>query len=188
MSSLEMSPVIEGVKCAPLSKNFDSRGWLSEVYRNHFVALDMGAQDFQALQVNAMWSIAGSLRGSHVHLRHSDYFILLSGYGVLGLFDLRKDSKTYGKSDMISLSMELSGAVLVPPGVVHGIYFPTDSFLVTIESSYYDPEEEFRVKWNAPQTGIAWPCKDPILSEADKRAPSFEKMLQAYTEASREES
>lgn len=162
---------IPGVVSVPLQRHEDARGWLCEMYRLSW------AKHVPALQVNVMRSLAGSLRGSHVHGKHTDYFYLASGEAVFSLYDVRKNSSAYRSGRLIPMSAGTPQALIVPPGVVHGVYFSVDSVLVTVESDYYNPKEEFRVKWNDQTLGMPWPCEAPILSPEDAKAPLFDEMI-----------
>ena len=126
-----------------------------------------------------MWSRAGTLRGSHVHGAHTDYFVMASGRTAVGIRDVRKRSPTFGMTAVVELSSESPSAMIVPPGVLHGLYFPVDSILITVESRVYDPEEEVACQWDDPELEIPWPFSAPILSDADRRAQSYREMLAA---------
>ena len=162
---------IDGVRLVPLTLHHDPRGWLFEAYRDGWM------DKAQELQVNVMWSRANVLRGPHVHGRHTDWFVIASGESLVGLKDARRRSDTRGAIEFVRLHANAPAALVVPPGVIHGVYFPAESLLVTVESSTYDPEEEFRCRWNDPALEIAWPFADPCLSDSDRHAPSYADML-----------
>ena len=44
-------------------------------------------------------------------------------------------------------------------------------------SSFYHPETEQGFRYDDPTVGIKWPFENPILSEKDRNAPSFEEMF-----------
>jgi dTDP-4-dehydrorhamnose 3,5-epimerase len=162
-----------GATLRNLRANPDRRGWLMEAFRAEWTSGLAGAQ------VNVTWSRAGSLRGSHVHHRHADYFVLAQGRSIIGLKDLRRRSAAFGSVHLIELHAESPRALAVPPGVLHGLYFPVDSLLVTVESHAYDPDEELRCRWDDPELGIPWPFRDAILSDADRDAQSFAELMRA---------
>lgn len=160
-----------GVQIRPLTPHQDRRGWLVEAFR------DSWAPGVGNAQVNLTWSRAGTLRGSHVHGVHTDYFVLASGRVTVGIRDLRKRSPSFGMTALAELTGDSPSAMTVPPGVLHGLYFPLDSLLLTVESHVYDPAEEIRCRWNDPDLAIPWPFADPILSDADRGAQSYRELM-----------
>lgn len=162
--------MITGVTRFPIEKIQDRRGWLAEIYRQEW------DEKIVARQINVMTSVARSLRGSHVHGKHHDYFYVPYGNAIVGLKDVRKSSSSYGKIEFEDLRS--GGALSIPPGVVHGVYFPSWSILVTVETLTYDPSEEFAVRWDDPELGIPWPPMDPILPEGGDRSPSYREMME----------
>jgi dTDP-4-dehydrorhamnose 3,5-epimerase len=162
-----------GTTLRSLTPHPDRRGWLMEAFREQWAPGHAGAQ------VNVTWSRAGALRGSHVHCRHADYFVVAQGRALVGLKDLRRRSPAYGGTALVELRAEAPQALLVPTGVLHGLYFPVDSLLVTVESHPYDPEEEVRCRWDDPALGIPWPFREAILSDADRDAQSFDSLMRA---------
>jgi dTDP-4-dehydrorhamnose 3,5-epimerase len=161
-----------GVTLRPLVPHHDQRGWLVEAFRESWAGVD-GAQ------VNLMWSRAGTLRGSHVHGLHADYFVLVSGRALVGIRDVRKRSPTFGMTALVDLCSDSPSAMTVPPGVAHGLYFPVESILLTVESRTYDPLEEVRCRWDDPEMGISWPFSAPIVSDDDRGAQSYRDMMAA---------
>jgi len=78
---------------------------------------------------------------------------------------------------LVELSSESPSAMTIPPGVLHGLYFPADSILLTVESHVYDPVEEVRCQWDDPELEIPWTFSSPILSDADGGAQSYREMM-----------
>ena len=150
-----------GVRIRPLEPHHDSRGSLVEAFR------DSWDPSVQGAQVNLMWSRAGTLRGSHVHGKHADYFVLAAGRSTIGIKDVRKRSPAYGTTALVELTSDTPSAMIVPPGVLHGLYVPVESILLTVESHVYDPEEEVRCLWNDPDLGIPWPFSSARVSASD---------------------
>ena len=83
------SPIAD-VRLRALVMHHDSRGTFTEVFR---AGWDTGLRPVQ-------WSVIRSghnvLRGPRVHLRHTDYVVVVSGRMLLGLCDLRETSATHG--------------------------------------------------------------------------------------------
>ncbi len=168
---MEDMPLPLGVSIRPLEPHHDRRGWLVEAFRESW------APGVEGAQVNITWSRAGTLRGSHVHGVHSDYFVPASGRVAVGIKDVRKRSPTFAMTALVELSSESPSAMTVPPGVLHGLYFPVDSILLTVESHVYDPMEEIRCRWDDAELQIPWPFSSPILSDDDLGAQSYRAMM-----------
>lgn len=164
----------EGVEVRPLKPHADSRGVFTELFRGEWVT------GIDPVQWNAVRSVAGVLRGVHVHAYHTDYLTVVAGAMLLGLYDLRRGSSTSGLSAMISLSEDQPSAVTVPVGVCHGFYFATPSVHVYAVSKYWDGTDELSCRFDAPELGLSWPEARPILSDQDRLAGSFASMRAAF--------
>jgi len=67
---------IDGVVVHDLTPHHDSRGNLVEIFRESWNLGD------RPVQFNAVTSAVGVLRGVHVHVRHVDHLVLVSGQFV----------------------------------------------------------------------------------------------------------
>jgi len=152
---------IDGVRRHALERHSDHRGELVELL------VDDWFEDFNAVQWNYLRSEANTLRGFHCHVKHVDVVMPLAGEVVIGLKDLRDDSPTLGRSEQFTV-MPSSEAILIPPGVGHGFYFPSTSVLVFAVSRRWDPDDELRCAWDDPDLGLEWGCSDPRLSDGDR--------------------
>jgi dTDP-4-dehydrorhamnose 3,5-epimerase len=166
-----MQSLLIGCILLPLDPKPDRRGWLLEAFRTSWLP------DIPCSQINLMWSRAGTLRGSHVHGVHVDCFVMASGECLIGLKDVRDRSPTFARLSMLQLSCEVPNLIVVPASVVHGLNFPVDSILLTVESDFYDPSEEIPCRWDDKELGIPWPFTTPILSDKDAQAQSYREMM-----------
>jgi dTDP-4-dehydrorhamnose 3,5-epimerase len=158
---------IEGVELISLTAHEDGRGSLTEVFRRDWIP-SAGAM----IQANLSISNGGVLRGMHFHRAQTDYWCLLAGSAFVGLYDLREGSPTVATKAEIRLTADLGRqALLIPPGVAHGFYAETDLMLAYFVDRYFDGQDEFGVMWNDPNVGIAWPARNPELSERDRSNP-----------------
>ena len=83
--------------------------------------------------------------------------------------DLRKSSKTFGKSFSIILSEENCLSLYVPEGFAHAYYTYSDLSIIYYKlSNYYHPECEDGLVWNDKFLKIKWPKKNPIVSKRIK--------------------
>jgi len=162
---------IDGVVVTSLDPKADDRGVFTEVYRASW------ATQIAPVQWNVVASHADVLRGFHVHVSHCDYLLVLEGELVLGLRDIRPESPTHGVTETICLRPETASAVMMPPGVAHGFYFPKPSRHLYCVSHYWNMADELGCRWDDPALGLTWPTTSPALSERDRLAGSFEVMV-----------
>jgi dTDP-4-dehydrorhamnose 3,5-epimerase len=123
------------------------------------------------IQWNVGASAAGVLRGVHVHLRHTDYLVVVGGRMNVGLCDLRPGSPTAGLATLLELRHDALTALCMPPGVAHGFFSPAASTFVYGLTEYWDPTDDVGIFWSDPQLGIPWGDIHPTLSERDAKAP-----------------
>jgi dTDP-4-dehydrorhamnose 3,5-epimerase len=71
-------------------------------------------------------------------------------------------------------------AVLIPPGVGHGFYFPVASSLIYSVTDYWDADDELGCRWDDPELHVEWQAADPLLSERDQRAGGLREMINEY--------
>lgn len=169
-----MTDVIDGVQFRDLTPHHDARGHLIEIYRESW------ALGERPLQFNAVTNAAGVLRGVHVHVAHVDHLVLVAGSMLLGLHDLRPWSQTAGRSWQVAINASDPRAVIIPTGVAHGFYFPEPSLHVYGISSYWNPDDEIACRFDCPELGLAWPERDPVLSEKDAAAQDYAAFKDAF--------
>ncbi len=159
-----------GVLLRELEIHRDARGALTEFFHSSWI------DAFQPAQWQVTVSEPGSLRGVHLHLHHTDYFVVLDGAVTVGLHDLRAGSPAHGRGVLVELDGTAPAALMVPPGVAHGAYCRTRATYVIGIDHGYDPADEFGCRWNDPQLGIAWPSDAPLLSARDAALPSLAEL------------
>jgi dTDP-4-dehydrorhamnose 3,5-epimerase len=151
----------------------DERGSVGELLRRNWVP------SVEFVQWNVVQSVAGALRGVHWHERHHDLIAPVAGTVLVGLADLRARSPTRRVAELIELDAQGPAAVVVPPGVAHGLYSIEPTTLLYAVSRYWDDEDEFGVAFDDPELGIPWPCgrDDVILSERDRALPRLSELV-----------
>lgn len=160
----------EGVSVTPLTTHRDPRGGLAELLRSNAI------QGPQPVQWIVSESERNAFRGVHVHVQHWDYLFVLQGELLLGLHDMRPTSLTYRRSATVTLRGSDLRAVVIPPGVAHGFYYPERTLHLLGTSTYWDRRDDLACRWDAPELGIEWPCADPILSPRDRDAGGYAEM------------
>lgn len=106
------APSIPGVKIVPLSKYADSRGWLTELFRD-----DELPEGFRPAMGYMSVTHAGVARGPHEHVDQTDCFAFLSGQFELVLWENRPGNPEMKASLMVGENNPV--VAFVPPGVVH---------------------------------------------------------------------
>jgi dTDP-4-dehydrorhamnose 3,5-epimerase len=163
-----------GVAIKDLTPHADDRGVFTEVHR------DAWHDGQRMLQWNFVRSRANVLRGVHVHRTHWDWIVLVEGMMVLALHDVRPDSPTRGRSIIVKLRGETPRAASIPPGVVHGFFYPVPSVHVYAVSQYFDPTDELGCRFDSPELGFDWPIATPLLSKRDDEAGSYSEMVAGF--------
>ena len=107
---------IKGVVVRKLEKYFDSRGWLTELFRR-----DELDEEFFPAMTYVSSTNPGITRGPHEHWDQADYFCFMGPSNFkLRLWDNRKQSETFGCVMTMIVGEDNPAAVLIPAGVVHG--------------------------------------------------------------------
>jgi len=157
----------------------DARGFFLESW-NRDTFREIGI-DVDFVQDNHSRSSKGVLRGLHYQIGDAAQGKLVwvtSGTVFDVIVDLRQSSPTFGIWDGYVLSTETHDRLYVPPGCAHGfmVLSETCDFFYKV-TKLYDPRAERSLRWNDPDLAIDWPLEigvEPILSDKDKAAPSFE--------------
>jgi dTDP-4-dehydrorhamnose 3,5-epimerase len=150
-----------------------------------FFARTWSAEEFKSQGLNpnlAQCSISfnerkGTLRGMHYQDQPYPEAKLVrccSGSICDVLLDLRTASSTYCKWFAVELTAGNRKMLYVPEGVAHGFVTLTDCVEVFYQiSESYRPECARGVRWDDPIFEIAWPIRDPIISQRDRTFPDF---------------
>lgn len=163
-----------GVVLTERPKHLDARGELFEIYRHDTADL------MQLRQWNLVRCARNSLRGVHVHLKHADYIVVVEGEFVFGLRDIRSDAMKRGMSAMLRISSDRVCALQIPPGVAHGFWCASGGSIVYGLTHHWDPEDDLGCRWDDPGLALPFPARDPILSQRDASAESFQVMASQY--------
>ena len=150
----------------------DQRGFFFESF-NQKVFSEITGVHTPFVQDNHSKSTKGVLRGLHFQIKHAQGKLVrvIRGEVVDSVVDLRKSSKTFGKSFTIVLSEENKKQLWIPPGFAHGFLVKSDvAEFVYKTTDYYHPEFERTLMWNDPSLNIDWQIDySPQLSEKDQK-------------------
>jgi len=157
----------------------DERGWFYEAFNdcnNEF--------NVKFLQDNhSLSKKKGTIRGLHIQRPPYDQSKLvrvLRGRIMDVVVDLRKDSKTYLRTQSFFLNDIEKTALLIPRGFAHGF--------ITLEENtevYYKVDQsysvihEITIRYDDTQLGIQWgDLREVTLSEKDKNGLSLQEAIQ----------
>lgn len=157
---------IEGVEIHRLPRYVDDRGFFQEVYRaraDHPGSEGLAAY-FQGVPIAQMnytiVDVENHIKGLHYHLRQQDiWYCPHPSKAKFVLFDVRKASPTYLRTQVVVAGGGQDLLVRIPEGVAHG-YRPLTNpcalfYIVTRTFDVNDPDE-FRIAWDHPAVRDLW--------------------------------
>lgn len=155
----------------------DPRGFFLESYHQKLFAENGIRENF--VQDNHSRSARGVLRGLHYQLPPASQAKLvrvIRGSLFDVCVDIRRGSKTFGKSAVCTLSARNRNILYVPAGFAHGFcVLEDDTECLYKVSDFYAPEKERGIIWNDPDLGIQWPKLEVpyTLSQKDGKYPQL---------------
>ena len=164
------------LKIIQQKKHADSRGFLRETYIKKIIKWDDLVFDY------ATSSKQNVLRGFHFQSKFKQvkFVSVLKGRILDYVIDLRKGSKTFGKSFSIELSEKNAKSLYIPAGFGHAYYSYSKLNIIYYKlSNYYHPEFEDAIIWN-DKIFKKWPTKKPVVSSKDKKLRTFSSFVDKY--------
>ena len=162
----------------------DIRGYFMESYNQKNINKLLGNVNF--VQDNESESSRGVLRGLHFQkppYTQAKLVRCLKGSVLDVVLDLRKDSKTYGIFETISLTEENKKQLFIPKGFAHGFIVLSKSAIFSYKvDNYYNPDSESGVLWSDLDLNIDWKINknEIIVSEKDKNLPTFNEIINPF--------
>ena len=162
----------------------DNRGYFMESYNQKNINKLLGNVNF--VQDNESESSRGVLRGLHFQkppYTQAKLVRCLKGSVLDVVLDLRKDSKTYGIFETISLTEENKKQLFIPKGFAHGFIVLSKSAIFSYKvDNYYNPDSESGVLWSDLDLNIDWKISknEIIVSEKDKNLPTFNEIISPF--------
>ena len=165
------------LKIIQQKKYDDKRGSLREIFIKKIIKWDKLIFDY------ATTSKKNVLRGFHFQSKYKQakFVSVLKGKILDSVIDLRKKSKTFGKSFNIELSESNCKSLYIPEGFAHAYYsFSNINIIYYKLSNYYHPEFEDGILWNDKFLKNKWPTKNPKVSKKDKKLRTFFQFKNIY--------
>lgn len=156
----------------------DDRGFFFEWFSSRRFKEGTGV-DFEIVQSNYSRSKRGVMRGLHYQINPNAQAKLVTvtrGTVQDIIVDLRKNSKTYGKSYSVQLSCEKRNQLFIPKGFAHGfLVLSEEAEVFYAVDNHYAPEDEAGIFFKCPEINLEWSLSpnEMVLSEKDKSLPHF---------------
>ncbi len=150
-----MNNNIEGVVVSPLKTYITEDGYFREIVRDEAKLLRKFGQSSVSL------THPGSIKAFHYHKKQDDLWYFPLGRARVVLFDLRKKSKTYKKTQVVMMGQEDPKTLLIPKGVAHGfqVLGKDDALLFYHTTHHYNPRDEYRISHDDAEIGFDWTIK-----------------------------
>ena len=158
----------------------DERGFFYESFNQQKFNEAIG-ENITFVQDNHSRSFKGVLRGLHYQktpFEQGKLVRVVRGEVYDVAVDIRKDSLTYGQWVSEILSAENKKQLWIPDGFAHGFLTISDmaEFVYKI-TKFYNPKNEYCLKWSDPDVGVNWPKMDKyIISPKDKIGLALSKL------------
>ena len=165
------------LKIIKLKRNKDSRGYLAETYNKKLIGGKELVFDYKVISKKNIF------RGFHFQYKFQQVKLIsvLKGKILDCVIDLRKNSKTFGKTFKIILSEKNNLSLYVPSGFAHSYLTLDKKNIVYYKlSNYYAPKFESGILWNDRDLKVKLPIKKPKISKKDKTLPSFDDFCKNY--------
>ncbi|MDX1349937.1 MAG: dTDP-4-dehydrorhamnose 3,5-epimerase [Putridiphycobacter sp.] len=161
----------------------DERGYFFEAF-NYNTFTDVVGQPYDFVQDNQSMSQKNTVRGLHFQKPPNAQGKLVSvvqGAVIDLMVDIRKNSKTYGKSLQVKLTGHEAAFLWVPPGFAHGFCTLEEDTIFQYKcTNYYHKASEGAIKWDDPSFGFKGLILEPIVSEKDVLAPNFKDFTSPF--------
>ena len=156
--------------------NKDKRGNLRETFNNKILKKNFVFNYCTTSKKNV-------LRGFHFQSKNkqSKYVNVLKGKILDVVIDLRRSSKTFGKSFKIVLSKENALGLFIPKGFAHAyLSLEKENIIYYQLDNYYNPKYESGIIYNDNTLKIKWPIDKMIISKKDKKLITISKFKKKF--------
>ena len=156
--------------------NIDTRGSLRETFNDKYLKKKFIFEYCTTSKKNV-------LRGFHFQskFKQSKFVNVIKGKILDVVIDLRKNSKTFGKTFKIILSQKNALSLYIPAGFAHAYYsYDKENIIYYKLDNYYAPKYENGIIFNDKKFKISWPRKNMLISKKDKNQPSFDNFLKKF--------
>tara|TARA_E500000178_G_C17014829_1_gene752394 strand:- start:235 stop:768 length:534 start_codon:yes stop_codon:yes gene_type:complete len=150
--------------------NYDNRGILRETFNDKILKKRFIFEYCTTSKKNVF-------RGFHFQTKNkqSKFVNVIKGKILDIVIDLRKKSKTFGKTYSIILSKKNALGLFIPAGFAHAYYsFNKENIIYYKLDNYYNPKYESGIIYNDPSLRLRLPSKNIKISKKDKNLLTME--------------
>jgi len=171
---------ISGSWLIKFKKFDDNRGFFYESFRADLLGQTLNRK-FEIKQTNTSISSKGSLRGIHYALvppSQAKFIQCQKGSIQDFIIDIRVNSPTFGKYQMVELKEDNPQAIFIEEGLAHAFVALEDKTLVTYYvNQTYNPDREKGINPFDKYLNISWPKLDLKVSEKDRKEIDLNEAL-----------
>ena len=170
--------VLEGIVEITQKEFQDDRGSFMESFNSKHFNNSL-KNNITFVQDNLSISKKGVFRGLHFQYEfpQAKLVSVLSGEILDIVVDLRKSSKTFGDWCSFEISNKNNKQIFIPEGFAHGFLALQDDTKVFYKvSEFWNPNDEFTLKYNDKKINIELPFEPILISEKDKNGLSFDEI------------
>ena len=170
--------VLEGIVEITQKEFQDDRGSFMESFNSKHFNNSL-KNNITFVQDNLSISKKGVFRGLHFQYEfpQAKLVSVLSGEILDIVVDLRKSSKTFGDWCTFEISSQNNKQIFIPEGFAHGFLALQDDTKVFYKvSDFWNPKDEFTLKYNDKKINIELPFEPILISEKDKNGLSFDEI------------
>ena len=133
--------MIDGVKVISLRQIVDERGKVMHLLK----ATDPHFIEFGEIYFSCAWP--GAVKAWHIHQSMTSNNAVISGRAKLVMYDMRKDSPTFGEIQEVFLGEDNYVLVQIPPGIANGYKAYGDKMVILANCATepHDPDEIVRI-------------------------------------------
>jgi len=170
--------LLNGLKLLKPSIHRDFRGFFYESYNKNILnkLLD---EKIDFVQDNISLSGIGTIRGLHFQKKNPQGKLIrvIKGKILDVVVDLRKDSSSFGKFQMIELSSRNKKLFWVPAGFAHGFQVISKTAEVMYKvTNFWDPDDEYTLNHDDIDVCIPWSNISKVISQKDQQGLSLNEI------------
>jgi len=156
---------IDDVKVITLKNHPGEDGDFCELLKLNIDAEVEGLTGFKLVQINRAKLNPRSIKAWHLHFKQDEmWYVVPDDHLFVGLWDVRKNSRTNGRNMRMILGGGESRLLFIPRGVAHGsanfLERPVDMFYFVNKKFDINNPDEKRIKWDALGNEFWSPLKD----------------------------